>query len=86
MPYEIFHISVTFVKKLYSMHICHDTTHTSLSLIILIILEASIYDEGALSEGFILTVLTGSFLADLGIPASCASSVLIIVMGLCACV
>ena len=33
-----------------------------------------------------LQVLTGPFLAELGIPASCASSVLIIVLRLCACV
>ena len=34
----------------------------------------------------ILQVLTGPFLADLGISASCASSVLIIDLRLCACV
>ena len=38
------HIRVTFV---YSMHI-----HTSQVHIIFIILEASIYDEGVLSKGF----------------------------------
>ena len=36
--------------------------------------------------GHILTGLTGPFLAELGISASCASSVLIIDLRLCACV
>ena len=51
---------------------------------------ASLYpcrlSEAGVNDGLFLQVLTGPFLAELGISASCASSVLIIDLRLCACV